>query len=198
MPQASRSGIGDTKLKFTVNLLGRARQSACRNSRGASRRRRSARASRFRCRPASTTRTSSSTSAPTAGRSSRKSAYPTRSAGGLSRPSPAPGSSRTTRISSAGRHREQEPLASMQAHVSYTFRPRLWLALNATYYDGGRIDDRRRREGRPPVKLALRPHAFRAGRAAPVAQAELERRRHDPHRQRLFHLGHCLAVHALP
>ena len=37
-----------------------------------------------------------------------------------------------------GRHREQEPLASVQAHVSYTFRPRLWLALNATYYDGGR------------------------------------------------------------
>ncbi len=37
-----------------------------------------------------------------------------------------------------GRHREQEPLASIQGHVSYTFRPRLWLALNATYYDGGR------------------------------------------------------------
>ena len=26
----------------------------------------------------------------------------------------------------------------MQAHVGYTFRPRLWLAFNATYYDGGR------------------------------------------------------------
>jgi hypothetical protein len=37
-----------------------------------------------------------------------------------------------------GHHRRQEPLASIQAHVSYTFRPRLWLAFNATYYDGGR------------------------------------------------------------
>jgi hypothetical protein len=26
----------------------------------------------------------------------------------------------------------------MQAHVSYTFRPRLWVALNGTFYDGGR------------------------------------------------------------
>jgi hypothetical protein len=33
--------------------------------------------------------------------------------------------------------REQEPLASIQAHLSYTFRPRLWVALNTTYYRGG-------------------------------------------------------------
>ena len=37
-----------------------------------------------------------------------------------------------------GRHREQEPLTSIQAHVAYVFRPRLWLALDGTYYDGGR------------------------------------------------------------
>jgi hypothetical protein len=36
-----------------------------------------------------------------------------------------------------GQLREQDPLASVQAHMSYTFRPRLWLALNAIYYDGG-------------------------------------------------------------
>jgi hypothetical protein len=36
-----------------------------------------------------------------------------------------------------GRHREQDPLASLQAHVGYTFRPQLWVAANATYYDGG-------------------------------------------------------------
>lgn len=42
-----------------------------------------------------------------------------------------------------GQRREQDPLASIQGHVSYTFRPKLWLAFNATYYDGGRttIDD---------------------------------------------------------
>jgi hypothetical protein len=37
-----------------------------------------------------------------------------------------------------GRRREQDPLASIQGHVNYTFRPKLWLAFNATYYDGGR------------------------------------------------------------
>jgi hypothetical protein len=36
-----------------------------------------------------------------------------------------------------GQLREQEPLTSVQAHVSYTFKPRLWLALNTTYYTGG-------------------------------------------------------------
>jgi hypothetical protein len=37
-----------------------------------------------------------------------------------------------------GRRREQDPIAAVQAHVSYTFRPRLWLAADATYYEGGR------------------------------------------------------------
>jgi len=36
-----------------------------------------------------------------------------------------------------GHRREQDPLASIQVHVSYTFKPRLWLALNTTYYEGG-------------------------------------------------------------
>ncbi len=34
--------------------------------------------------------------------------------------------------------REQRPIATFQAHASYTIRPRLWLALDATYYAGGR------------------------------------------------------------
>lgn len=33
--------------------------------------------------------------------------------------------------------RSQEPLESVQAHVSYSFRPRLWLAFDATFYSGG-------------------------------------------------------------
>lgn len=36
-----------------------------------------------------------------------------------------------------GTHREQDPIVTLQAHVSYTFRPRLWLAANMTYYEGG-------------------------------------------------------------
>jgi len=36
-----------------------------------------------------------------------------------------------------GQRRQQDPLSSIQAHVSYTFKPRMWLAFDATYYDGG-------------------------------------------------------------
>ena len=37
-----------------------------------------------------------------------------------------------------GSHREQDPLFTFQTHVSYTLRPRLWIAANGTYYTGGR------------------------------------------------------------
>jgi hypothetical protein len=37
---------------------------------------------------------------------------------------------------------EQDPITALQGHVSYTIRPRLWVAFNATWYSGGttRID----------------------------------------------------------
>jgi len=37
-----------------------------------------------------------------------------------------------------GKTRHQDPLASAQWHVIYTFRARMWLALDANYYSGGR------------------------------------------------------------
>ena len=37
-----------------------------------------------------------------------------------------------------GSKREQDPLTSMQAHLLYTLRRRMWLSVNATYYAGGR------------------------------------------------------------
>jgi hypothetical protein len=37
-----------------------------------------------------------------------------------------------------GSRREQSPLFAVQGHFSYTFRPRLWLAGDATFYTGGR------------------------------------------------------------
>jgi len=37
-----------------------------------------------------------------------------------------------------GSVREQDPLGTFQAHVSYTFKARLWLAADATFYTGGR------------------------------------------------------------
>jgi hypothetical protein len=33
--------------------------------------------------------------------------------------------------------RTQKPVVALQAHASYTVRPRLWLALNGTWYSGG-------------------------------------------------------------
>lgn len=33
--------------------------------------------------------------------------------------------------------KEQDPLTGLQAHVSYTVRPRLWFALDGTWYNGG-------------------------------------------------------------
>jgi hypothetical protein len=37
-----------------------------------------------------------------------------------------------------GKHREQSPLYLAQAHVGYNFKPGLWLAVNAAYATGGR------------------------------------------------------------
>jgi hypothetical protein len=34
--------------------------------------------------------------------------------------------------------REQKPLAALQGHAAYTFRPRLWVAGDGTWYAGGR------------------------------------------------------------
>ena len=37
-----------------------------------------------------------------------------------------------------GFSRRQDPIGTVQGHVSYTFRPRLWLAFDFTWYTGGR------------------------------------------------------------
>ena len=36
-----------------------------------------------------------------------------------------------------GAHRTQDPVLAIQFHTSYTFKPRLWLAANGTWYHGG-------------------------------------------------------------
>jgi len=44
-----------------------------------------------------------------------------------------------------GKTRSQEPIGALQWHVIYTIRPRLWIAVDSTYYNGGRttIDGKR-------------------------------------------------------
>jgi hypothetical protein len=36
-----------------------------------------------------------------------------------------------------GLKRTQDPVVALQGHVSYTFRPRMWLAVDGTWYSGG-------------------------------------------------------------
>jgi hypothetical protein len=37
-----------------------------------------------------------------------------------------------------GVRKEQDPIGTVQLHASYTFRPRLWFAVDSTWYTGGR------------------------------------------------------------
>ena len=72
-----------------------------------------------------------------------------------------------------GQLREQDPLASIQAHVSYTFKPQLWVALNTTYYEGGQTTVNGVEKDGPPVQLARRRHLLHAGRTKIFAQVQL-------------------------
>ena len=36
-----------------------------------------------------------------------------------------------------GKTRTQDHVVAIQGHVSYTFKPRLWLAVDSTWYSGG-------------------------------------------------------------
>jgi hypothetical protein len=46
-----------------------------------------------------------------------------------------------------GLQRTQDPVIVLQGHVSYTFKPRLWLAVDSTWYSGGTVHV----EGAEPV-----------------------------------------------
>lgn len=56
-----------------------------------------------------------------------------------------------------GSRREQDLIGTLQGHVGYTFKPRLWLAADATYYAGGRasIDGIRKDGSQQNSRLGL-------------------------------------------
>jgi hypothetical protein len=60
-----------------------------------------------------------------------------------------------------GQLRKQDPLASLQTHVVYTIRPRLWAAFDFTYYSGGsttvdgRTQDDRQNNSRGGVTVSV-------------------------------------------
>ena len=87
-----------------------------------------------------------------------------------------------------GVHREQDPMPTLQGHVSYTFRPQLWLALDSTYYFGGETSAQWCSRGRPEGKFPRRPHAVIAGGKGPLDQIQLEQGRDRAPRQQLHHL----------
>ena len=93
-----------------------------------------------------------------------------------------------------GQLREQDPLASIQLHVSYTFKPRLWLALNTTYYEGGETtlngDGKADRQSNSRAGITF---SMPVGQEV-LAQVQLEPRRHHAHRQQLHDLWCRLAV----
>ncbi len=134
--EAARSGIADTKLRFSVNLLGNPAMSP---------------AEFAKRKPVTTIGASLSVSAPTGEYRGEKlinvgtNRWAIKPEIGVSHPV-----GRWHLEAAAGvwlfednpeffggKHREQDPLASVQAHVSYTFRPRLWLSFDATFYEGG-------------------------------------------------------------
>lgn len=62
------------------------------------------------------------------------------------------------------RRRTQSPVVAVQGHATYTFRPRLWVAGNATWYRGGRMSI----DGGAPYNL-LQGARFGATLALPVS-----------------------------
>ncbi len=95
-----------------------------------------------------------------------------------------------------GRHREQEPLTSIQAHVAYVFRPAAmararWNVLRRRSQHG-----RQRAQGRSPDQLARRHDARGTDQPAAGAEVQLEPGSEHPDRQRFHGLRHRLAVHA--
>ncbi|MFO7692999.1 MAG: transporter [Vicinamibacterales bacterium] len=66
-----------------------------------------------------------------------------------------------------GNRRSQDPVVSLQGHVSYTFRPRLWLAFDATWYNGGSAQI----EGKEPTR-SMNNSRLGATFSVPVGQRQ--------------------------
>jgi hypothetical protein len=56
-----------------------------------------------------------------------------------------------------GHTKDVRPLLSVQSHVGYTFKPRLWLAADATFYSGGRnvLDEQPGSERQESTRVGL-------------------------------------------
>jgi len=77
-----------------------------------------------------------------------------------------------------GQHRKQSPILSIQAHVAYTFKRRLWLSGDATFYTGGQTtvngvkNGDRQENSRSGLTLALpvgKRHSIKLGWAKGIS-----------------------------
>ena len=97
-----------------------------------------------------------------------------------------------------GLERTQDPILAIQGHVSYTFKPRLWLAVDSTWYSGGKSQVA---EGEPGA--AVNNSRLGATLSIPasrraVLQDRLQQRRVGAHRHRFLDPRRRLAVALVP
>ena len=96
------------------------------------------------------------------------------------------------------KERTQDPILAIQGHVSYTFKPRLWLAVDSTWYSRRQVASRRRRTDRGRGQLAPWRHAVDPGEPQAVAQDRVQQRRVRAHGHGFLHDRRRLAVSPLP
>ena len=92
-----------------------------------------------------------------------------------------------------GLERTQDPILAIQGHVSYTFKPRLWLAVDSTWYSGGKSRVARGAE-RGGEQLAPRRHALDSREPPAVLQDRLQQGCVGAHRHRFLDRRRRLAV----
>ena len=135
--EVDRFGLGDPRLRFAVNLYGApamtpqgVRVVPGKTIVGVS--------FSVRRRLANTIRPSSSTSAPTAGRSSRRSAFARGRGKWVVEAMAGVWLFTDNTEFIGGRTREQDPIFAIQFHLTYRFKRTMWLAGDANYFTGGR------------------------------------------------------------
>jgi hypothetical protein len=93
--------------------------------------------------------------------------------------------------------RSQDPVVAVQGHASYTFKPRLWAAIDATWYEGGgaRLDGGEPSGAMNNSRLGATV-SFPMGRYQSLKVA-LQFRRRGPHRDQLPDAQRRVAVPAI-
>ena len=91
--------------------------------------------------------------------------------------------------------RTQEPIGAFEFHVSYDVKPRLWLSADINYWRGGRTSVNGV-EGTQTLQANSRFGVTGSVPLTPpsIAQGQLQRRRHRPHRRQLQGAVGWLAV----